>query len=192
MSANAPSNVFPVLASAAEVKRRSEQAAARGGVPSLAFGPTLAMVLVIEDGEKLTWVDAAALDALDTLYGIDAEDPFALARENLRARTARPLPRKAIANGRDAWFVGHDDGLDSGRLLLHDLWRPLKEQLPGELLVRVPLRGVVLCCSNVPADMAFVDAVADRFVENAKGAGVVATPWIAWTEEGWAEIEIEA
>lgn len=181
--------LFPVIASLEEAKRVGDasRAAGRGGIPGLPFGPALTVVLVVEDGERLAWVDSR------TLEEIRSEDPFELARENLRSRTTRPLRRKAITPGRDAWFVGENDGLDSGRLLLHDLWAPLKAEMPGELLVRVALRGVVFCCSNVPMDMGCVDAAVDHFVAgaNARGASTVESPWLAWTEQGWGQIELE-
>ena len=180
--------MFPVLASRDEAKRRGDasRSAGRGGIPGFDFGPALTIVLVVEDSEILTWVDSVMFETMQV------DDPLALARENLRARTTQPLRRKAITEGRNAWFVGEDDGLDSGRLLLHDLWAPLKAEHPGELLVRVPLRGVVLCCSNVALDMGCVDWAAEQVVgrASASGAAPVATSWLVWTEQGWGEVEL--
>ncbi|HSO34639.1 MAG TPA: hypothetical protein VLT33_19025, partial [Labilithrix sp.] len=67
-----------------------------------------------------------------------------------------------------------------------------RTELPGELLVRVPVRGVVLCCSNVPSGMACVDQVAARVLEKAAlaGAAAVTTSWLIWTEQGWGEAEL--
>ena len=155
-------------------------------VPGIDFGPTLTAVLVIEEGDRLTWVDSVVFESIRN------DDPFSRAIENLRARTARPLRRKVVTDERAAWFIGEDDGLSSGRLLLHDFWAELEAELPGELLVRVPLRGVVLCCSNIAADMACVDWAADQLIEEAtaSGAAVVGTSWLGWSDDGWNTVEL--
>ncbi len=180
--------LFPVLASVQEAKQRGDasRAAGRGGFPGADFGPTVTIILVIEDGETLTWVDSVMLEE------IGRADPFDLAISNLRARTTVPLRRQPIVPGQDAWFVGENDGLDSGRLLLHDLWASLKADLPGELLVRVVQRGVVLCCSNLASSVGLVDKVAEQIVEKGalQGAAIVTPSWLIWTEHGWGEPEL--
>lgn len=139
-------DVFPVLANLAEVRARAEVARTngRGRIPSLEFGGDLVIVLVVEDGKTLTWVDQPFYDALPP-------DAFPRAVDNLRALTERPLRLTRCSSPKvGVCVVGEDDGLGSGRLLLRDLWTPVKAKLPGELLVRVPTQSTVLCCMNRP------------------------------------------
>jgi hypothetical protein len=181
-------DVFPVLASLTEVRARADHARAHGrvGVPALEFGGDLVIVLVIEDGETLTWVDQPLLDSL----GADA---FPRAVDNLRARTHVPLRLTRCSSPKvGVWVVGEDDGLGSGRLLLRDLWRPIKAKMPGELLVRVPTRSTVLCSMDRPQDMVFADHLALQLTETARknDAPLVSSEWLKWTPEGWAAVEV--
>ena len=181
-------DVFPVLANLTEVRARADHARANGrvGIPALEFGGDLVIVLVIEEGETLTWVDQPILDSL----GADA---FPRAVHNLRARTQVPLRLTRCSSPKvGVWVVGEDDGLGSGRLLLRDLWRPIKAKLPGDLLVRVPTRSTVLCSMNRPQDMVFADHLVEQIKATARSAStaIVSSEWLKWTPEGWAAVEV--
>lgn len=180
-------DVFPVLANLSEVRARAEHARAIGrrGIPALEFGGDLAVVLVVEDGLTLTWVDEVILESLP-------RDAFPRAIDNLRARTGKPLRLTRCSSPKvGVWVVGEDDGLASGRLLLRDLWRPINAKMPGELLVRVPTRSTVLCSMNRPSDIAFAEHLAEQLAESARqsGAAAVSSEWLIWTPAGWAAPE---
>jgi hypothetical protein len=176
-------DVFPVLANLTEVSARAEVARAhgRGGIPSLEFGGELVVVLVIGEGASQTWVDDATAATLPP-------DAFPRAVHNLRARTKQPLRLTRTSSPKvGVWVAGEDDGLGSGRLLLRDLWKPVREKLPTDLLVRVPTRSAVLVSMDRPADIAFGEHLADQLVAaaEAKGAPVLARDWLMWTPAGW-------
>jgi hypothetical protein len=180
-------DVFPVLADLTEVRGRAAVAHAHGrrGIPSIEFGGDLVVVLVVDDGTSTTWVDD---DVLDTL----PPDAFPRAIANLRARTQTPLRLTRCSSPKvGVWVAGEDDGLGSGRLLLRDLWKPIRARMPGGLLVRVPTRRTVLCSMDRPADMAFADHLARQLAEAAQksGAAVVSQDWLMWTPDGWAARE---
>lgn len=177
-------DIFPVLADLTEVRARSEVARSHGrnGIPSLEFGGDLVIVLVVQDGASLTWVD----DALGATLPPDA---FPRAIDNLRVRTQTPLRMTRCSSPQvGVWVVGEDDGLGSGRLLLRDLWKPIRAKMPGELLVRVPTRSAVLCSMDRPSDVAFADHMAQQLMATAqkKGAPIVSREWLRFTHEGWA------
>jgi len=180
-------DVFPVLADLTEVRGRAEVARAHGrrGIPSLEFGGELVIVLVTQDGASLTWVDEAAFETLPP-------DAFPRAIDNLRARTQKPLRLTRCSSPKvGVWVVGEDDGLGSGRLLLRDLWAPIRAKMPGNLLVRVPTRSTVLCSMDRPADIAFAEHLAQQLTATAqkKGAPTVSKDWLIWTPDGWAARE---
>jgi hypothetical protein len=140
-------------------------------------------VLVVEVGEQLIWVD----DEMWSSSGIK-EDAADLAVKNLRRKTPTPLLTTRMHPDHAVFIIGEDDGLGSGRVILHDLFAPLAKLLgQASLLVRVIQTGLVVCCPNTPGDMAFVDELVSK-AENLPG--FVGGRWLAWFEKSWAEIEI--
>jgi hypothetical protein len=97
-------------------------------LPSTPFNAGLSVGLVFEVGEDVSEVNDARLAA----WGRDLASLRALAVENLRRRTTRPLVR-----GRGGVFhAGENDGHDAARWLLPELFEGLK--LRGEPVVMVP------------------------------------------------------
>lgn len=141
-------------------------------------------VLAADIGEQLIWVDDEML-ASAKIEG----DPVDLAIANLRRKTPTPLNTTRMNPEHAVFIVGEDDGLGSGRVILHDLFAPLAKLLgKATLLVRVVQTGLVVCCPNTPTDMAFVDDL----VTKAKDLpGFVGGNWLAWFPDSWAEIEIK-
>jgi hypothetical protein len=144
-------------------------------------------VLVVECGEQLIWADEQVI-ASAKLDG-DAAD---LAVQNLRRKTQTPLLTRRLHPDHAVFIVGEDDGLASGRVILHDLFAPLAklvdEAFGATLLVRVIQTGLVVCCPNTPGDMAFVEELISH---GAKEPSFVGGEWLAWVHNAWAEIEIE-
>jgi len=97
-------------------------------LPSIPFNAGLSMGLVFEVGEDVSDVNDARL----ATWGRDVAALQALAVENLRKRTKRPLVR-----GRGGVFhAGENDGHDAARWLLPELFEGLK--LKGEPVVMAP------------------------------------------------------
>ncbi|MBM4377869.1 MAG: hypothetical protein FJ086_00965 [Deltaproteobacteria bacterium] len=97
-------------------------------LPSVPFNDSLSVGLVFEVGEDVSEVNEARLSS----WGRDVAGLRALAVENLRKRTTRPLVR-----GRGGVFhAGENDGHDAARWLLPELLEGLK--LKGEPVVMAP------------------------------------------------------
>ena len=140
-------------------------------------------VLVVDSGEQLIWVDDQML-ASGKLEGDIAD----LAVANLRRKTQVPLRTRRLHPEHAVFIIGEDDGLGSGRVLLHDLFAPLAKLLgKATLVVRVIQTGLVVCCPNTPGDMAFVDELISHAAEQ---PGFVGGRWLAWADNAWAEIHL--
>jgi hypothetical protein len=85
--------------------------------------------------------------------------------------------------GREIGII-EGDAYESSRLLLHDEWAPVAQELGGHLLVAVPASDVVLYAAEV--DPAAVDAVAVLTREVALKAGrAISLAVYRWTKTGW-------
>ena len=149
-----------------------------------AFGGMIP-VLLVEHGEVLGWVEEEML----AQAGIASDEAMGLAMDNLRKRTPAPLRTTRLHPEHAVFFVGDDDGLGSGRLLLHDMFAPLAKDLPEDafLLARVVNRGMLVVCVNEPDAMAFVDELCEKL---SSASAYVGGPWLAWDTPAWAEIAI--
>jgi hypothetical protein len=142
-------------------------------------------VLTVDSGETLIWVDDQMLASAKL-----ERDVADLAVANLRRKTRAPLLTTRLHPEHAVFIIGEDDGLASGRVLLHDLFAPLAKLLgKATLLVRVIQTGLVVCCPNTPGDMAFVDELISHAERE---PGFVGGRWLAWTDKAWTEITIES
>ncbi|HEY4117226.1 MAG TPA: hypothetical protein VGM56_05200 [Byssovorax sp.] len=178
-------NLVPLVRSHAEVKQRGDASREKGrvGIPSIEFLGGTKIVLVVDTPDALVWVDTPLFEAIG--LGASALD---LATQNLRKRTQADLDLVPLRDDMP-WAVrlATGDRLDTGRLLLHDLWRRPREAIDGELLVRLATRHTVLACSNRPEEVAFVDRLARTL---AKDEGEVTDDFFAWTPTSWGEVEL--
>ena len=176
-------NLVPLVRSQAEVKQRGDASREKGrvGIPSIEFGGTK-IVLVVDTPDALVWVDTPLRSDRPGASALD------LATQNLRKRTQADLELVPLREDMPlAVRLATGDRLDTGRLLLHDLWRRPREAIDGELLVRLATRHTVLACSNRPEEVAFVDRLARTL---AKDEGEVSEDFFAWTPTSWGQVEL--
>jgi len=161
--------------------------------------------------EALAWTEPFAGD-LRTVFVADFGDAIATLRPDdletmgLDEDAAR---ERALANMRDAfgpirhelflpegrvWKVNTatggiaSDSHDNARLILHELWAPIREQVRGELLVAAPTRDIVLFTgTEEPQGLRGIRYLA---TEMWHGEPHPVSPQIVrWATDGWEPIE---
>jgi hypothetical protein len=120
---------------------------------------------------------------LDTL-GLSQDEAIALGTQNV----ASPLPPGSAVitplwprNG-IGYVTGHF--YESSRLLLHEDWSALSQQMSGHLVVAVPVpEGVLYIEGKDPADLAALARVAEATAKD--DPRKISTQLLRWVPDGW-------
>ena len=95
--------------------------------------------------------------------GLTATELHEIALSNLRRQLTN---LKAEGQGTPVIFLTAGEDLTACLLLLDELWADLSEQLPSEIVVAVPTRGIVLATSSVwPEGLSLMRELADGAIE---------------------------
>jgi hypothetical protein len=106
--------------------------------PGIRIGEELGVWLALDRLNSVSHLKASTLDS----WKVDFATAYAVAEENLRARTARPFERRDDGVYASSWH----DAYDSSRLLLPDLLRALP--LDGPPVAMVPNRDWLLVADS--------------------------------------------
>ncbi len=151
-------------------------------------------------GDLRTVFVADSGDAIGTLQPEDVEE-LGLSESEARER--------ALANMREAfgpirhelflpegrvWKVNTatngiaSDSYDNARLILHDLWAPLRELVRGELVVAAPTRDIVLFTgTEEPQGLRGIGYLATEMWHGEPHP--VSPQLVRWTADGWEPLE---
>ena len=113
-------------------------------------------------------VRATCVRAKSTGWGMAAEEAFALAMDNLRARSERARIVREQADHGPTYIARTGDGRDSARVLLPELYTELAERVGPEVCIAVPHRDTFMVCDGSKA--ALVQRLAQRAAEDAARA----------------------
>jgi hypothetical protein len=100
----------------------------------------LGIALVIDHGDKVEFVQIEAIP----LWGIDAQDAYDVALENLE-RAAAQIQTTSSGQGVELLLIDHHaDGCAAARALLPSRWREWQAHIQDELVLAVPTRDLLL------------------------------------------------
>jgi len=124
----------------------------------------LVVALLVEYQGRARYVRTREVEG----WGMAVDETFALAMENLRARSERArIVREPVDDG--ATFIARTgDGRDSARVLLPELYAELAERVGPDLCVAVPHRDTFFVCDGSKPTL--VQHLAQRAAEDAARA----------------------
>lgn len=120
----------------------------------------LVVALLAEYDGRARYLRAREVEAL----GLTPDDAFALARDNLRARSQRARIVRDDADVGPMFVARTGDGRDSARVLLPELFDELRERVGATLCIAIPHRDTFLACDADNA--AAVQRLAQRASED--------------------------
>jgi uncharacterized protein YtpQ (UPF0354 family) len=188
-------NLLPVLRSSASLELKTQQSLAegRGGLLIEDFLADMKLAFVIDTPDTFHFVTEPDLRKL----GLATAEVRSLAISNLRKQTGKVIERHPLAElfpalAPDAtagvFVAGSNDNLNSGRLLLHELWAPLAKSVhPGKLLVHVATRSMVVCCASIKDDTIRAKKVGDLYAAREER---VSSNFLVFQEDGWKTAEL--
>ena len=119
-------------------------------------------------------------------------DYLGLSRRELRHRAAMALDTmvdRVRIHGQPPTLMLSFDGLESSVLLADDFWESLRSSVPGELVVGVPARDVVIVTgSRSPNGLARVRRAVDRMFL-AGGEHLLLRQLLVWNYGHWAPFD---
>jgi hypothetical protein len=102
---------------------------------TLALSPEISIAFCAPGRGRETWLSIRQASALTSPASL-----LPLALENLRA-ASDDVPVFRYGNSESAFFlIQHGDGLDSSRILLHDLWNTIASRVDDDLVFATPSR----------------------------------------------------
>ncbi len=118
--------------------------------------------------------------------GLSVGEAFALAQQNLSAGL-KPLEAATRPSTPEGFWVVAGDYYDASRVMLHDAWRPIANQMKGSLVVAIPTNDVLLYADS--AHEQAVKSMADhaRYVVSTAERPLSAALF-KWTPSGWEVI----
>jgi len=153
--------------------------AAENRVVTRRFIADLWIVYVIDQPESMQMLSHGRMKEL----GLQEQEVHDLALANMSA-SLEPMASLAVPGAEGVFAVHVGDAYDASRLLLPDLWQPLREKTAGDLLACAPTRDVVLYTSSRPADhLQDMLRIARRIHE--EGPYSLSTAVFKWTPSGF-------
>ncbi len=151
------------------------------GIPDdqLPFTQPLVADLLVTYAFDLPGASGAALAEL----GISPEETRSVAVENLR----RVLPQIGTADVENVHRIVTGENLEACTLLAGPFWDQVATKMPGEIVVAVPSRDIVLFCSSQsPEGIANLRELSQGIVEEA-GTHGLSERLLVWRQKKWAE-----
>ena len=115
--------------------------------------------------------------------GLSQEEAIALGKQNVAAELP---PGSAVISRLKPDAIGYITGhfYESSRLLMHDDWAALSQEMNGQLVVAVPVPEGILYAEG--KDRASLDALTRVAEATAKGdQRRISTQLLRWVPEGW-------
>lgn len=151
----------------------------QNGILARPFVGDIVVVYVIDMPNSMRALTRGELAEL----GLDEEELDRLALANLEAALTE-FPRRPVREGSGLGSLQAGDSYEGSRLLLHDRWAAIADEVEGDLLVAVPSRDLVLYAGAGRADD--VENLRLLAAEMARRDPYpVSAQVLRWTDTGW-------
>ncbi len=120
------------------------------GIPMLAYRPLvgdLMVTYVVDEGPSVAYLNEGHLQR----WGIGETVLWTSALRNLRAKPWRPNPGVIGEGAASLLLFSGNDGYDATRLLLPELFAEFAVSIPGNLVIGVPNRDLLIAFSDADA-----------------------------------------
>lgn len=152
--------IYPMLKPLETVAEVAER-----GLPPLIYQPFfegLIMCYVIDERDSVAFINTEHLRA----WGVLESTVHQQALDNLRRRTLQPDMLQVTGQGAQMLFIyATQDGYDAARILLTDLPGEWQQQIPGQLVLGIPMRDLLIGFSD--ADPAILQRIATQISQDA-------------------------
>lgn len=156
-----------------------KETATDNAVVSKKFLADLWIVYVVDSPASISMLTQRNLRDM----GLDADQVHALALANM-SKALTPFKGQALENIPGLHGVDLGDSYEAARLLLVDAWKPMAEEVPGDLIACAPIRNAVLYAgSGDDKALADMGLVAKDLMQ--QQAYALSTTQLRWTPEGW-------